>query len=202
MRLRCDAVEFGKHLYRLGEYYNFATVGPEVEGPGGLTIGTLQGLAYPNIYMRAEKLDKTPGKLTGSQWGWSTSLQTKHIAVGYGINALTQSSLLIHDPITYKEMKNYVTLPNGGYGNGDGSPNDDTVMALLIALAIHFTDAPPLGYGQQTHGVTTNMQLADPKHIVTGNNTAQRKIGPLIEITGIHHRRTEWAHPSRVPGTR
>ncbi len=161
MRLRCDAVEFGKHLYRLGEYYNFATVGPEVEGPGGLTIGTLQGLAYPNIYMRAEKLDKTPGKLTGSQWGWSTSLQTKHIAVGYGINALTQSSLLIHDPITYKEMKNYVTLPNGGYGNGDGSPNDDTVMALLIALAIHFTDAPPLGYGQQTHGVTTNMQLAD-----------------------------------------
>ena len=31
----------------------------------------------------------------------------------------------------------------------------------MIALAIHFTDAPPLGYGQQTHGVTTNMQLAD-----------------------------------------
>lgn len=160
MRLRCDAVEFGKHLYRLGEYYNWALIAPEVEGPGGLTIGTLQGLAYPNIYQRQTKLDKTPGKLTGQQWGWSTSLQTKHIAVGYGINALTQSSLVIHDPITYKEMKNYVTLPAGGYGNGDGSANDDTVMALLIALAIHFTDAPPLGYGAQSTGAVTNMQVA------------------------------------------
>jgi hypothetical protein len=32
-------------------------------------------------------------------------------------------------------MKNYVVLPDGGYGNADGAKeHDDTVMALAIAL--------------------------------------------------------------------
>lgn len=186
LRLRCDAFDFGKYLYQLGEFYNWASISPEVEGPGGLTIGALQGMGYPAIYIRQSKLDKTPGKLTGTQLGWSTSLQTKHIAVGFGIRAMTANDsnarLLIHDAVTYKEMKNYVTLDNGGYGNGDGSPNDDTVMAMLIALASHFTDAPPDPYGNKRYGSATSMQLADP---VTADQFGERFGLDAMQAAGV-----------------
>lgn len=144
MRLRCDAPAFGRHLFKLGEYYKWAIMAPESTGPGLATIGVLQGMNYPNMYLRQVKLDNTPGHLTGEQWGWATSLQTKHIAIGFLINVVTNHQLILHDSKTYSEMRNYVTLPNGQYGNGNGESHDDTVMAAAIAVACHFTDAPPL----------------------------------------------------------
>lgn len=147
MRLRCDAPAFAKHLYQLGQYYKWAILAPESTGPGLGTIGVLQGMNYPNLYLRQTKLDNTPGHLTGQQWGWATSLQTKHIAIGFTTNVITTHDLLIHDQKTYSEMRNYVTLPNGQYGNGNGESHDDTVMAMAIAIACHFTDAPPLLQG-------------------------------------------------------
>ena len=54
---------------------------------------------------------------------------------------------VIHDPTTFDEMRNYVQLPNGKFGNANGSPHDDTVMALAIACTTHYLDPlpPPLG---------------------------------------------------------
>jgi hypothetical protein len=174
LRLRCDPVEFAKHLYRLGEYYHYAIIANETEGPGNLTVGVLNGMGYPNVYLRQSKLDKTPGKLTGEQWGWSTSLQTKHIAIGFVLNALSASSFLIHDATTYREMKSYVTLGNGGYGNGDGSENDDTVMAIAIALAAHFTDAPPLMYGGEARAQRQQLTSIDVGGEVTAAEFGRR----------------------------
>lgn len=144
LRLRCDAPSFAKHLYLLGQYYKWAIVSPESTGPGATTIGNLQGMGYPNLYLRRTKLDTTPGLLTGHQWGWATSLQTKHIAINYLATVVTDHDITIHDQKTYSEMRNYVTLDNGKYGNGNGEDHDDTVMAAAIAIACHFTDAAPL----------------------------------------------------------
>lgn len=196
MRLRCDATAFGKHLYRLGEYYKWAIVAPESTGPGATSIGMLQGMAYPNIYLRQSKLDNTPGHLTGQQWGWATSLQTKHIAIGFLINVVVNSQLRLHDPKTYSEMRNYVTLANGQYGNGNGESHDDTVMAMAIGVACHFTDAPPLLQGSSRVG--RNLQPAgyqtEDGQLLLGDGSGV-KAGDFAERAGL-----EMGAVAKIPG--
>src|SRR5678815_1287152 len=146
-----DPIEFGRQLYLLGVYYGTALVAPEREGRGYATVGTLLGLSYPNV-CRLSKLDHTPGKLTGDQYGWGTNKQTKPLAVTHLQDALSQPvervgnntyGLLIHDPVTFAEMQNYVTDGHGGYTNANGTDNDDTVMALGIAVAVNAESPMP-----------------------------------------------------------
>lgn len=151
-RKKIDPVHFATDLYLLGVHWNTALVAPEREGPGYATIGALLALSYPNVY-RGPKLDHTPGKLVGDQYGWGTNKQTKPLAISHVVNVLSQPlehvgqvtyGLLLHDPVTFDELQNYVTDGRGGYCNSDGSDHDDTVMALGIAVAVNQIMPPPM----------------------------------------------------------
>jgi hypothetical protein len=153
LRARLDAGTFADQLFNLGLFYNTAVIAPEKTGPGGVTVGKLLGMNYPFIWRHA-KIDKTPGIVNEDTYGWNTTLQTKHQAIGYlikvvndGWNRNTAVGFRLHDAMTFSEMKNYVTLENGTYGNANGSPNDDTVMAMAIAIICHFLEGPPPPYG-------------------------------------------------------
>jgi hypothetical protein len=145
-RGRIDPASFGEELFKLGLYYHEALVVSEIEGPGYSTIGKLLGMEYPNIYRRARP-DSTPGKVSGDLHGWSTTVQSKHLAIGWLLKCVVDGSLAIHHPKTYGEMGNYITLENGGYGNADHEAHDDTVMALAIAVTCHILDGPLMAYG-------------------------------------------------------
>lgn len=148
-RGRLDPVTFGEELFKLGLYYNTAMVTTEIEGPGYGTVGKLIGMNYPNIWQRQNKADKTPGAMTASTFGWSTTHQTKPLAIGWLLKFVVDHALTIHDRKTYDEMVNYVTLDNGSYGNGNNEEHDDTVMSLALGVTCHIMDAPLQAYGTE-----------------------------------------------------
>ncbi len=84
-----------------------------------------------------------------STFGWSTTHQTKPLAIGWLIKYVTSHGVTIHDRKTYDEMVNYVTLDNGSYGNGNNEEHDDTVMSLAIGVTCHVMDAPLQAYGTE-----------------------------------------------------
>jgi hypothetical protein len=133
-RGRLDQNAFGEELIKLGRFYNDALVAPET-GIGGPGIAAhLVARNYPNIY-RHKMSGRVPG-FTDNQYGWITNTRTKTEAIGNLQSALFDQSIMLHDAITYEEMKNYVALPTG-FGNADGKQGfDDTVMAMAIAITI------------------------------------------------------------------
>lgn len=141
---KIDPMSFAEELAKIGAYYNQATIATEVEGPGYATIGRLVEMNYPHIW-RTRWADKHAGKM-GETMGWSTTMKRKEWAIGWLVKLLADRDLLIHDPRTYDEMRNYVTLEHGGYGPANRSGHDDTVMALAIACICNATEGPKAAY--------------------------------------------------------
>lgn len=173
-----DPIEFGKQLYLLGEWYNFALIAPEAEGPGYATVGHLLGSNYPYVW-ESQKVDKTPGKVMTDVFGWRTNKSTKHLAIGQLVNMLSQPltkigntvyGLLIHDEDTFTEMRDYITDEQGGFMNGDGSMFDDCVMALGIAYATHFIEPPLPAYTRDESHIQIVQQVKEAMDIVTNTD--------------------------------
>lgn len=143
-RARLDPSSFAEELAKLGTFYNDAMLTTEVEGPGYATVGRLIEIDYPQLWFN-KVADTTQGK-TSDHVGWRTTMKSKELAIGWLLKAVVDNSILIHDRQTFHEMRDYVTLPGGGYGNAGGSANDDTVMALSIALTCHMLDGPMMPY--------------------------------------------------------
>lgn len=145
-RGRIDPAHFATELTKLGAWYNWALLAPENEGPGFSTIGALQVLDYPNLYM-PEMPENLPGRYVG-KFGFSSSYKTKEEAIGWLLKLVVDHDLTIHDRVTFGEMVNYVTLEGGGYGAAGGDKNhDDTVMALAIAVLASMKQGPMMPYG-------------------------------------------------------
>jgi len=149
-----DPIEFGKQMFLLAEWYNNALIAPEAEGPGYATVGHLLGAGYPFVW-ESQKVTNTPGKVSADAFGWRTNTSTKHLAIGQLVNNFaatlttignTKYGLLIHDEQTFTELRDYITDESGGFCNGDGSKFDDCVMALGIAVAVHFVEPPLPAY--------------------------------------------------------
>lgn len=153
LRQRIDPGSFGVQLDLLGRYYNEGLLGPEVEGPGYATVATLIERNYPNLWEN-RVADTTPGKHS-DHWGWRTTAKSKDLAIGLFLKMLVDGDITLHDAKTFEEMRTYVTLENGGYGNADGTPNDDTVMAACIGVAIHALEPPLTAYGMESYVADT-----------------------------------------------
>jgi hypothetical protein len=142
-RGKIDPASFAEELAKLGMYYNTAMLTTEIEGPGYMTIGALLQLDYPRLW-KNQWADKDPG-IVGVTYGWSTSHKRKEWAVGFLLKLVVDADVTIHDSKTFAEMKNFVKLPNGEYGNAsknddDGEKHDDTVMALAITCVCNSTE--------------------------------------------------------------
>lgn len=166
-RFRMDPGSFAEEMAKLGAYYNMATIAPEKEGPGGVVIGKLLGMEYPNIYHHT-KIDKTPGRATGDTWGWATTAQTKHLAIGWLLKVIVDHDVRIHDKKTYQEVRDYVSKEDGTYGPADENGNDDTVMALAIAIVCHALESPIRAYGDENIG-GMGLRLPDEEQVDDGS---------------------------------
>lgn len=147
-RGKCDPNTFGEELAKLGRYFNNAMISSEIEGPGYATIAKLLHLEYPYIW-KHRLADKLPGTFD-ERYGWSSTFKTKNEAIGNLLKVLVDKDIMIHDSKTFSEMKNYVQLPNGSFGNSNGEDHDDTVMAMAIAVTCTLYEAPTLmAYGAE-----------------------------------------------------
>lgn len=172
-RGKCDGPgEFGDIMCRLGYFYNEALIAPETNRDGATTIGRIHALAYPNIWQR-QIVDSSSGAATNKE-GWFSSARTKPEALGHLLAVITDGSAIIRDSETYSELKNYVKLGNGKYGNANGSENDDTVMALAIAHTI-------LAYDREDYFTPVEQLSEDLDEMVKTVNAMMGQTGRVAE---------------------
>jgi hypothetical protein len=122
----------------VGDYYNHAMLCPEVEGGGQATVGRILSVGYNNLW-----LHKTADRLKGSfnVYGWSTNYQRKHWAIGFLQRLVHDNSIVLHDRLTYNQLRNYVQRDDGTWGNAAGI-HDDAVMALAIGVTASDREGP------------------------------------------------------------
>lgn len=123
-----DPDEFGEELVRLGAWYNSALVGVEVNNHGLMTVRTMDGLKYTNLYFR-EALDTSTRKMT-RRLGWRTQSNTKPLIIDGLVRDLRSGGLICPDELTLGELRTYVRDVDGKM---HGSPHDDRVMSYAIA---------------------------------------------------------------------
>lgn len=157
LRMRMDPANFGGEEAKLGMFYNTAEISSEMEGPGYATVGYLIALEYPNLYLN-RRADTTPGKTT-DHYGWSSSQKNKELMIGWLLKLVVDHQLIIHDAQTFQEMKDYITLPDGGYGNASSDGYDDTVTSLAIAVICHILEGPVMAY-EGNRGAVPGRNLA------------------------------------------
>ena len=128
---RIDADLFGSDvLNKLGRLYNRALVGVESNNHGLSTNKGLEREGYSPIY-RQRPLNRL-GKASPSViLGWRTTQVSKPLAIDELNMAIREGELEVRDEKAVVEMRSYV---REGDGKMHGSPHDDRVMALSIAV--------------------------------------------------------------------
>jgi hypothetical protein len=169
-RNKIQPIRFGKHMQLVGHWYNEALLAPEREGPGYATVGCIVGDGYTNVYQGTDQTS-AQGKIADA-YGWSTNSKTKDLAISTLLHKITEPlsevndttyGLVIHDELTLMEMRDYVTLENGKFGNSDGSEYDDGVMALAIAVTVDDIEPPPGPYTAPDAHTAPTMKNAGKK---------------------------------------
>jgi hypothetical protein len=137
---RIDPLNFANEMMLLGRFYHNAELCPEVEGGGQATVAAILTSGYPHVWQH-RWADKAPGKVSIS-YGWATNWQRKQWCIGKLKSLIADQSILLHDLKTYKQLRNYIVLPNGDLGNADPKIHDDAVMALAICVTASMSEGP------------------------------------------------------------
>ena len=128
---RVDADLFGSDvIFNLARWYNQALVGIEANNHGLTTNKALNRVLYhPQYHQRS--INRTGGDQPKSILGWRTSSITKPKAIDDLNAALRDGELHVYDVETHAELRTFI---REGDGKMHGSPHDDRVMALAIAV--------------------------------------------------------------------
>lgn len=137
-RGKIDGATFGEELAKLAMYYHQALLTVETTGAGYVTIGALLQMNYPNLY-KHRWADREPSKIA-TQYGWDTNEARKQWMIGFLLKLVVDHVLILHDATTFFEMRNYVTLPDGGFGPNSSSGFDDCVTSLAMACVCSSTE--------------------------------------------------------------
>ncbi|MDQ6374071.1 hypothetical protein, partial [Campylobacter jejuni] len=80
--------------------------------------------------------------IIASTYGFPATQKTKDWYVGHLLKLVVDGDIKIHDAQTFAEMRNFVTLEGGGYGNSNEEEHDDTVSSLGICCLTASTEPP------------------------------------------------------------
>lgn len=122
----------GAVVYGLGNFYNMALVGVEVNNHGLTTVQSLRNKFYRNLYMRKNSEELQFQERTALM-GWQTSRTTKPKIINNLAKAIRDSDIIDLDVVFIRECMTYVR-DDQGHTNAQEGMFDDTVMAKAIAL--------------------------------------------------------------------
>ena len=125
---------FGRHLDRLGRYYNQAFIGVEKNNQGLAPLIMLRDLNYPRLYYR-EKIGMDTDRMT-STLGWWTDRFTRPLMIDEGTKWLREERIQILDKDLVSEMMSFVRFPDG-QGRAAKGAFDDRVMSFLITIQMY-----------------------------------------------------------------
>lgn len=129
-----DPDQFAHVLDKLGRFYNWALVGPEINNHGLAVVQRLRDLFYNNLYKREKGLDEVFETPT-AKFGWKTTSITKPLAIDYLAEAIRENLVKDEDIVFVEEAFSYVR-DEKGRTNAEAGTHDDTIMAKAIALQL------------------------------------------------------------------
>lgn len=129
-----DPDQFAHILDKLGRFYNYALIGPEINNHGLAVVQRLRDLFYSNLYKREKGLDEVFETST-TKFGWKTTTITKPLAIDYLAEAIREGLVKDEDIVFIEEAFSYVR-DEKGRTNAEEGTHDDTVMAKAIALQL------------------------------------------------------------------
>lgn len=132
------AKEFGFEVGRLGFWYQTALIGVEANNHGGSTIDALVEINYPRLYRR-RTINEISQRYT-IKWGWLTNSSTRPLMIDDLDQALRDGAITIHCKQTLSELRTFIRNEKGKL---EGSPHDDEVMSLAIAVQMLEYNASP-----------------------------------------------------------
>lgn len=132
-RGKIDSTTFGEEMMKLGKFYNYGMLCPEVLGGGQATIGIIKHKNYPNVFI-GNWPDRTTGGMQGIM-GWQTNHNRKQYAISVLKKLFRDRSITFYDSLTRHEALNYIMRQDGTMGNSANSAHDDTISALSMAVA-------------------------------------------------------------------
>lgn len=125
--------ELGRQTELIGRWYNNAFVG--VESNAGYGEHALDILVdqcdYPS-HLIYEHTKTEPNNTVRKKRGWKTTVSTRRQMLSELDRAMRKNELVLYCEETKKEMKSFITRPNGRIEHGDGK-KDDRVFSLAIA---------------------------------------------------------------------
>lgn len=126
---RIDPDIFGETvLPAIGWYYRNAVIAPEINNHGLTVLKGLQRAGYTRIYRRWTWTKRRDQRLESI--GWLTTSSTKPVLIDELAKFLRETENIPHD-ITQAELRSFTRDEKGKMS---GSPHDDCVMALAIAV--------------------------------------------------------------------
>jgi len=134
---RIPADLLAEQIYGLGTLYGRGLVLVEANNHGLTTITALRRLRYPRIWRRREL--NTVNNQMSVNFGFKTSRYSKPVLID-GLGAWLREQREINCKGTISELMSYVRADNGSMG---GSPHDDRVMSLALAvMALEYANQP------------------------------------------------------------
>jgi hypothetical protein len=122
-----------KFVDQLGRFYNEALLVQEINYPGNsVQDALLTFYNYPRNYQAIKSLE-TEMDVT-EKYGFRTTEPSKWLIIGALLMAMEQRNIIIHDPTTFEELRNFVYIQSKSKAGAADGFNDDTVMALMFAL--------------------------------------------------------------------
>lgn len=123
----------GEELMKLGEFYNYASIGVENNNHGHSTLNTIKNSEYWNLFYQ-KQYDRFTDTYT-KKLGWNTNAKTKRIMINKLTEFVREKYLMIYSDLVIGEMFTYVINENGSTNAQEGS-YDDAVMAVAIMLQL------------------------------------------------------------------
>ena len=121
--------ELARAVYNIGIWYGNALCCVESNNHGLTTITQLRQLGYPNLFRR-RSLNNESNRMS-QEFGWKTTRTSKPLMIDDLAQALKNSELILYDEYTVQELR---TFTRNERGSMSGSPYDDRVMALALAV--------------------------------------------------------------------
>lgn len=136
LRARLMPGEFGRYLSLLLRFYNSAQVCIERNGVGIGALEALLNTGYPAglIYHRPTTPDQDP-QVRSDKIGWDTGEVSRQQLLSSLDEAIRQSMIFVHDPVTQTELLTFVINARGKAEAQTGC-HDDTVLALAFAVIV------------------------------------------------------------------
>jgi hypothetical protein len=132
-RAKWSVPKVTKFVDQLGRFYNEALMVQEINYPGNsVQDALLTFYNYPRNYQAITSLE-TEQDIT-DKYGFRTTEPSKWMLIGAMLMAMEQNNIIVHDPTTFEELRNFVYMVSKSKAGAAEGFNDDTVMALMLAL--------------------------------------------------------------------